>query len=186
LGAAVDALERGGFDRAAISVLGAAMPRSGAADAMVRSAADDPATAQATFVSPPSQMEGKAVAIAVPLEIGGFAGAWAVAAAGGALITALGATILGGAVGAGLGVLLFRTVAKHHQRAIEKQVSGGGLLLWVRTPDDLAEVHAQDVLRRCGGHSVHAHTFDRDWGVADVPLSDVQPDPFLEHDPHGA
>jgi hypothetical protein len=30
---------------------------------------------------------------------------------------------------------------------------------------------------------VQAHTIDRDWVVADTPLQDVQPDPFLERDP---
>jgi hypothetical protein len=44
------------------------------------------------------------------------------------------------------------------------------------------EDRALGVLQRCGGASVHAHTIARHWGVADVPLHDVQPDPFLERE----
>ena len=122
------------------------------------------------------------MAIAFPAGIGGFTGAWAVAAAGGALVTAIGMTVLGGAVGAGLGALLFYAVASHHAVDIESQLAAGGLVLWVSTPDEAAEQRALEVLRRCGGMSVHAHTIDREWGVANSPLHDVQPDPFLEHD----
>ena len=116
-----------------------------------------------------------------PEEIGGFAGAWAVAAAGGALITAVGMTVLGGAVGAA-GYAAAYAVARHHAVDVESQLVAGGLVLWVATPDDAAEQRALDVLRRCGGALVHSHTIDREWGVANAPLHDVQPDPFLEHD----
>lgn len=183
LDAAVEQLELAGVGRAAISVLGVTATRSGLADTYYRSVetiGDDPATRLATFVSSHSRTEGGAAAIAVPFAIGGFAGAWAVAAAGGALITAIGVTVLTGGVAAGLGALLVGAVAHRHAANIETQLAQGGLILWVRTPDSAAEDRALAVLQRCGGTSVHAHTIERDWGVADVPLHDVQPDPFLE------
>ena len=182
---AVEQLEIAGVDRAAISVLGVNPKRSGRIDTLYRSAEaieDDPAARQAAFVSQESQTEGKAFAISFPFGIGGFAGAWAVAAAGGALAATIGATVLGGAVGAGLGVLLVRAVARHHAENIQSQLARGGLVLWVSTPNDAAEQRALDVLGRCGGTSVHAHSVTREWGIADVPLHDVQPDPFLERD----
>jgi hypothetical protein len=30
---------------------------------------------------------------------------------------------------------------------------------------------------------VHTHMIDRPWGVANSPLYEVQPDPFLTHNP---
>lgn len=185
LGTAVEQLEIAGVDRAAISVLGVDPKRSGQIDTLYRSAEaieDDPAARQAAFVSQESQTEGKAFAISLPFGIGGFTGAWAVAASGGALAATIGATVLGGAVGAGLGVLLVRAVARHHAEDIQSQLARGGLVLWVSTPNDAAEQRALDVLGRCGGRSVHAHSVTREWGIADVPLHDVQPDPFLERD----
>ncbi len=46
-------------------------------------------------------------------------------------------------------------------------------------PDQAAEDRAKAILQRCGGSAVHVHTIEREWGVADVPLHDAQPDPFL-------
>jgi hypothetical protein len=182
---AVDQLGLAGVNRAAISVLSVNPKRTHRVDEFYRSAqaiADDPKARHAAFASRGSRIEGEVVAIAVPLEIGGFAGAWAIAAAGGALITAIGATVLGGAVGAGLGLLLFRAVARHHAATIESQLTAGGLVLWVCTPDEAAEQQAQQLMQRCGGSSIHAHSVEREWGVADIPLHDVQPDPLLEHE----
>jgi hypothetical protein len=182
LEAAVEQLGIAGIDRAAISVLGIDAQRSGQVDTLFRSAraiSDDPAARQAAFVSHATRTEGEAIAIGFPVYIGGFAGAWAVAAAGGALIVAIGATAAGGLLGAGLGALLYRAVARNHVSTIETQLASGGLIVWVSTTDQAAADLATLVLKRCGGASVHTHTIDRHWGTADVPLADLQPDPFL-------
>ncbi len=182
---AVEQLGLAGVNRAAISVLGIDVERSSRMDALYSSAhgiGDDPALWRANFVSHAARTEGEVVAIAVPLQVGSFAGAWAIAATGGALLTAVGATILGGAVGAGMGLLLFRAVARRHAASVQSQLAGGGLVLWVSTPDGPAEERAGEVLRRCGGRSVHTHVVEREWGVADTPLHDAQPDPFLQHE----
>jgi len=182
---AVEQLELAGVNRAAISVLSVAKAQTGETGATHRSAgmtADDPSVRRSAFASRGSLIEGEAAAIAVPVQIGGFAGAWAAAAAGSALATAIGATIIGGGIGAGLGVLLFGAVAHHHAARIATELASGGLVLWVCTPSAAAEESALEVLRRCGGTSVHTHTLAREWGVADTPLHDVQPDPFLEHE----
>jgi hypothetical protein len=182
---AVDELEKAGVARGAISILGADPHRSDRLQSLYHSAeqiADDPAARRTAFVSSDTQTEGKAMAVALPFTVGGFAGAWAVAAAGGALAAAIGATLAGGVVGAGAGALLLRAVARHHADNIHAQLAEGGLVLWVSAPDAAAEQRALDVLRRCGGGSVHAHAVERTWGTADRPLHDVQPDPFLERD----
>jgi len=185
LDTAVEQLGIAGVDRAAISVLGTGAGQPGGLDRLYRPAKvieDDPSAPLAAFVSQGSRTVGEVFAIAFPATIGGSIGAWAVAAAGGALVAAIGMAVVGGAVAAGLGGLLYYAVARHHAVDIEAQLAAGGLVLWVATPDDAAEQRALDVLRRCGGVLVHTHTIDRKWGVADSPLHDIQPDPFLEHD----
>jgi hypothetical protein len=182
LEAAVAGLGTAGFGRTAISVLATKAERSGAIDALYKSATlieDDPVARQAVFVSPESRTEGEAAAVAVPIGIGGFAGAWVIAASGGALIAAIGATIVGGVIGAGLGSILLLTVARHRAASMQAQLEEGGLVLWVKTPDAAAEQRASEIMVRCGGLSVHAHTVMRAWGTVDSPLHDVQPDPFL-------
>jgi VIT1/CCC1 family predicted Fe2+/Mn2+ transporter len=187
LEAAVDALERAGFDRAAISVLASeetVRERVGHLYRSAAEAADDSRAPQAAFVSRHSRVEGKAAAVGIPFQIGGFAGAYAVVAGGGTLAAAIAATILGGAVAGGLGALLAHAVARHHAERVREQLARGGLVLWVGTPDAEAEKRALEVLQKCGASAVHVHTIEREWGVKDRPLQDAQLDPLLlERDP---
>lgn len=183
---AVERLGMAGVDRAAISVLAFNGERSSRMKAFYDSAAPivvGDVLQQATYVSQDSRTEGKVVAIAVPFQIGGFAGAWAVAAIGGALVTALAGALVVGAIGAGLGAVVYHAVARHHASDIHNKLVQGGFALWVSTPEGGMERCATEVLQRCGATSVHTHTVQRTWGIADSPMSGVQPDPFLEHDP---
>ena len=121
---------------------------------------------------------------AVPFQIGGFAGAAAVVAAGGTLAAAIAAMILSGAVGGGLGALIALAVARRHADRVREQVAAGGLVLWAATPDEAAQKRAVAILQKCGAASVHIHTVERPWGLADQPLHDAQLDPLLlERDP---
>jgi hypothetical protein len=190
LNAAVEQLGIAGIDRAAMSVLGVDPHHTGdgqatndSAPRSARSVSDDPTTPQSAFVSHVSRKEAQGMAIAIPMEIAGFGTAWAMAAAGGALLLAIGATVAAGAVGAGLGALLYHAVARRHAAAIHAQIAHGGLILWVTVHDKATEARVTAVLQRCDAGSVHTHMIDRQWGVADVPLHNVEPDPFLEHDP---
>lgn len=182
---AVDELERVGFSRAGISVLG----RDKAGERLSRIyqtvivAEDDPGAPHAAFVSEHSRVEGETAAVALPLLIGGWLGAGAVVASGGILAGAIAATILGSVVGGGLGALLAEAVAQRHAKGIEAQVASGGLVLWVSVPNDTAERQAIDALARVGARDVHVHTIQRTWGPRSRPLADVQVDPFLEADP---
>jgi len=75
-----------------------------------------------------------------------------------------------------------RVFGHRHAERVQKQIAAGGLLLWVRMPDgsDAAkDATVIDILKRNGGHDVHFHTVRRTWGVADIPMHDRQPDPFL-------
>ena len=44
--------------------------------------------------------------------------------------------------------------------------------------------HHLRVLKEAGGENVHVHEIERSWGLEDIPLSDFNPDPFLERDPN--
>lgn len=188
LEAAVEALEKEGFGRTAISVLAsdhAVKDRLGQLYSSAQAAADDPKAPRTAFPERESRREGAAALVGGPGLVGGFAGAFAAAASGGALATAIATAVAGGVVGAGLGALLLVAVARHHAEHVEKQLAQGGLLLWVTTPDAAAEKRALAVLERHGASNVHIHEFEREWGVQDVPLHDVQPDPFLDKEPKG-
>ncbi len=183
----MDALERAGFSRAGISVLGQDQTRErlGQLYQSVVATEDDADAPQAAFVSGHSRVEGEAAAVALPLLVGSWAGAGAVVASGGILAGAIAATILGGVVGGGLGALLAGAVARRHAKRIEAQIASGGLVLWVSAPNDAAERQAVETLTRVGARDVHVHTIQRTWGPRNRPLGDAQVDPFLEADPVG-
>jgi hypothetical protein len=63
-----------------------------------------------------------------------------------------------------------------------EQLSRGGMVLWVSVRDDTEERRALQVLKDAGARDVHVHEVQREWTLKDRPLSDIQPDPFLEHD----
>ena len=186
LEAAVTALGIAGFDRAAISVLGAedkVRARIGRVYAAVAEIEDDPRAPRAAFVSRGTRLEGEAAAVVVPFYLGGLAGAAAVVASGGALAAAIAGTILASAAGGGLGALLARAVAQHHRRHIVEQLEHGGLVLWVGVRTEAEATHACDVLRDAGGRDVHLHDVRKSWGPPDRPLSQARVDPFLEPEP---
>jgi len=184
--AAVEQLELSGFDRAAISVFASdekAKEKIGRICHTSSEAEDDERVKRTAYVSPDSQAIGAGAAVAVPLYLAGITGAFAVVASGGTLAAAIAATLGGGAAGAGIGALLAGAVARQHARSVEERLARGGLVLWVSVPDKEAEKRALAVLERCNGGDIHVHEITRQWGAAQRPLADVQPDPFLERGP---
>lgn len=179
---AVEQLGIVGFDRAAISVLAVAAQRNGqnACQQTATAIADDPSVPRAAFVSHVSRVEFQAVCVAGPALCGGFVAAWAAAAYRGNMFSEILATALATAAGAGLGLLLLQTVMRRHSADVQRQVASGRLALLVSTPDDASEQRAIGVLQSCEAVAVHAHRIPGVWGVKDVPLHNVQPDPFLE------
>jgi hypothetical protein len=91
--------------------------------------------------------------------VGAIASIGAVVASGGtATLALLGAMAAGGAGGGALGAVLARLLSKQHAARLETQLQRGGLLLWVRTPDEAHERRAIEVLRAHGAEDVHIHT----------------------------
>jgi hypothetical protein len=185
---AVEQLGVAGIDREAISVrpMDQAPPGTGADRLRPANAvANDPAARQGNFVSLATRTEAGAALVTAPLLVCGLAAAWIAAAQRASLSTTIAVTVLSSAAGAAVGFLLYRALARTHAKNVQRQLASGGLVLWVSTPETGRQQNASEIMRRCGATSVHAHTGDREWGVANTPLNDVQPDPFLERTPTG-
>ena len=181
---AVDELEIAGFDRAAVSVL-ALEPRHGERLTKLyrtlREIEDDGRAPRQAFVSSDARTEGETMAVAGPFYVGGVAGAAAVATAGGALALAFAGAIVTGAAAAGLGAILAGAIARRHATGVEEQLKKGGLILWVDVGDDAdAERRAVSILEMAGARDIHVHEIEREVNLRDLPLANVQPDPFLE------
>ncbi len=146
----------------------------------VREAEDDPLAPGAAFVSSDSRTEGEAAIVGIPAYIGGTAGA--IAASGGALAATIAAAIAGGVAGAGLGALLALVVAHRHRDHVLEQLAEGGMVLWVSVRDEKEAARALKILTEAGARDVHVHEIQREWTLKDRPLSEIQPDPFLERD----
>lgn len=95
--------------------------------------------------------------------LSGFAGVGAAAAlipvvaSGGALAAALLAVGLSGGAGGAIGAVLARVIGQHHAAAMEAQLAGGGLVLWVRTSNQTDKYRAMEILIRHSGLDVHLH-----------------------------
>ena len=67
------------------------------------------------------------------------------------------AAIVVGTVAAGalLSTTLSGLMDARHAEHLDEQLSKGGVLLWVRTPDEAREQKAMEILRRHAAHDVH-------------------------------
>jgi len=179
LQATIDDLMQIGFRREDMSLLAEAkaLPRCSVPQT-VQQLEDKDNVLHSDYVSPDARTEGMAALVALPMYAAG-AGAAAVAMGAAALIPTI-AVVAGSGVAAGaLGLMLARVVGHRHAMRVQQQIANGGLLLWVHVPDKARDSQVVEILKRHGGRDVHFHTVRRTWGVADVPLHDVNPDPLL-------
>lgn len=176
LNAAVDALMLAGLRQDDMSVLADAGSLSVQAASNL---ADKESTPRAEYVSPDSRTEGLAALAGGPALLGGLTAALVAGTGGAALIptivVAAGSTLAGG----GLGLVLARAFGRKHADFVGHQLKKGGLLLWVHAPDKAKDAEILEILKRHGGRDAHFHVVHRTWGVADRPLHDVNPDPFM-------
>lgn len=66
---------------------------------------------------------------------------------------------------------LSRCIDSHHAHYLQDQLDRGGLLLWVRTPDEEQERKAVKILKRHSADDIHLHdlpepAFSTEGGVA--------------------
>ncbi len=183
---AAEALIEAGFAPSRISVMGAyeaVKEGLGGVYEPVEKMEDDPRVPQKAFVSKADRGFAEAAVIGAPMYLLGMMGALGVVATGGGAALAIAAALASGATGAGIGALLANAIEKSHAEKLAKDMEAGGLLLWVAVDDEQSEKNAIDILQARGGVNVHAHQITRKWGSKDIPLSDFNPDPFLEPDP---
>ena len=183
---AVDDLLEHGFDRADLSVLASGRHTGRGLASLLGGTvalADGAAMPRGALTAPASIAEAKAASVALPVyacTIGGFLIA---AASGGTLAFAIPVAVAGGLAGGGLGLLGAAAISGRHRETIDRQVSTGGILLWVRTENADRERQAMRILDAAGGKHVHLHTTSISWGEDNIPLAHINPDPLLERGP---
>jgi len=179
LNSAVEDLLQIGLRQEDMSVLahGKRLQETGLASA--EQLADSAATPRAAYVGPNERQEGAAAIACTPALLAGLGAAAIVGTAGAALIPTLAAAVGSTAAAGALGGLLARAFGRKHAEFVTNQIMNGGLLLWVRAPDASKDAEIVGILKKNGGSDIHIHVITRTWGVADVPLHDVNPDPLL-------
>ncbi|MPZ30871.1 MAG: hypothetical protein GEV13_07700 [Rhodospirillales bacterium] len=177
LNAAVDELMLAGLREDDLSVLADAAKLS-----LTRSAsdlADKDGAPRAVYVSPDARTEGLAALAGGPALLGGLTAALVAGTGGAALIPTIAVTVGSTLAGGGIGLVLARVFGRKHASYVGQQLMKGGLLLWVHAPDETEDAKILEILERHGGREVHFHVAHRTWGLADRPMHDVNPDPFL-------
>lgn len=155
---AIRELEATAFPRDSISILGhrhSIEDRFGHAVIDPSLEQDDPQAPRKAPARPEEQMIGAGALVGCAAYIGVVGAGIAMGPA--SIPATLMAIILGGGSGAALGGLLVNRLNHNYEDHIQEQLSQGGLLLWVRTPDAERETLACDILSRHGAHHVRVH-----------------------------
>lgn len=158
---AIEELEESGFDRAAISLLASdetVRKKLGHRFYDAKSLEDNPAAPRKAFVSTAAVGDAEGALIGGLVYAGALVAAGVTVASGGAFGALLAAAVAGGASGGLVGGVLAALVGENQARKIEEEIRHGGLLVWVRTPDEDDEKRAVEVLKRNGAADVHVHT----------------------------
>jgi hypothetical protein len=183
LEAVAEQLVKAGYSERRLSILGdqkAVAERLGHRFEPVAVMEDDPRVPQRAFLFKADLETAEAAAIGLPLYVGAMGGAVLVVASGGALAMVLLAAAAGGAVGGGLGGVIAAAIGKTHADRLEADLRAGGILLWVFVANDDEEMEVGEILKTAGGTDVHAHEIERNWGEAESPFKNWNPDPFLD------
>lgn len=150
-------LEGSAFPRQDISVMGQRhdLEEAFAADTVdPYRVMDDPSTPRQAPARPEEQTIGASALIGGSV----YVGAMAMALTAGAVAlpaTIVGAAVLGAAGGGAIGAILTKVLGDHYSHHIKEQIEKGGLLLWVRTPDEHKEMLAKVIMRQYHGQNVH-------------------------------
>ncbi len=157
LEAAVDELREAGFPKDAISLLASqhtVEKKLGHVYQRVEELEDDPRAPRTRFVSAKQIGRREDMVISSLTVLPTLIAAGVVVASAGAVAAAIAGTAL---VGATLGTILARWMDKRHAEWLQEQLEKGGILLWVRTPDEWSERKAIEILTQHAAHDVHIH-----------------------------
>jgi hypothetical protein len=117
---------------------------------------------------------------------GALAATAAVVASGGGLALAFLAAAAAGTAAGGLGAIATHAMGKEQADALDLQLQSGGIVLWVRVHDNESEEKAKAILRDAGADAVRTHEIQVEKRLADLPLADFNPDPWLGEDRLGS
>jgi hypothetical protein len=157
LDATVEALEAAGFKRGDISLLAtedAVERKLGHQYQRVEELEDDPDVPRVAYRTRASLGDSEDRIIGSLTYLPAVVAAGTVVASAGVVAAAVTGTAIAGAL---IGTVLARWLDKHHAEHLQEQLDRGGLLLWVRTPDEDAERRALEVLTQHSAHDVHIH-----------------------------
>ena len=159
LDAAIAELEVTAFSRQDISVLGPSkdVAMEYGSDTVNPSWLEDsPDAPRGISIRPEEKRVGAGFIIGVSAYAFGCVAALSASASSsiGLLAAITGGSLLGGAVG----FIVMLAIGSRMCNRAERQVSKGGLLFWVRTPDTQRERIACDILRKHGGKHIHIHS----------------------------
>lgn len=158
LQSAIRALEGTAFPRQDISVMGQredlerafGTPTPQAEDMM-----DNSETPRMAPSRPEEQTIGNAAMVGIPAYIGAMG--LAIAAGAASFPAVIAAAVIGGLGGGTVGGVISKLLNDRYHERVEEQIRQGGLLLWVRTPDEARENIAFDIMHAHNGRDVHIH-----------------------------
>jgi hypothetical protein len=115
---------------------------------------DEPEAPRKAFVSLKNVRERESWVVSTLTYLPTLIAAGTVVASAGAVAAALTGTAVAGAT---IGTALAHWMDRRHAEWLQRQLDRGGILLWVRTPDEARERQALEVLTRYSAHDVHVH-----------------------------
>lgn len=153
---AIRTLEGSAFPRQDISVMGSREDL----EKIFGQKTVDPLFAMDSEYTPrqaPSRPEEQTIGSAALIGGGVYVGAMAMALTAGAVAfpALIGAVAIGGLGGGSIGAILTKVLGDRYNDHIEQQIQKGGLLLWVRTPDEQKERLALTILRQYRADQIH-------------------------------
>jgi hypothetical protein len=157
LDAAVEELRAAGFANDDISLLAsedAVEQKLGHRYERVEELEDDPDAPRVAYRTRTSLAESEDRLIGSLTYLPAVVAAGTVVASAGVVAAAVTGTAIAGAL---IGTVLAHWLDKSHAEHLQEQLDRGGLLLWVRTPDEDAQRRALEVLTRHSAHDVHVH-----------------------------
>jgi hypothetical protein len=157
LDAAVEKLKQAGFKKEEISLLAteaAVAKKLGHRYERVEELEDDPQAPREAYKTRASIGDSEGMIVGSLTYLPAVVAAGTVVASAGVVAAAVTGTAIAGAL---IGTVLARWLDKHHAEHLQEQLDRGGLLLWVRTPDEDAERRALAILTRYSAHDVHIH-----------------------------
>ncbi|WP_290891856.1 hypothetical protein [Hoeflea sp.] len=177
LQAAIDDLLTQGFDRMDLSILAsetAIEQKLHESYVRARDLEDRVETPTTAYVATESVGDAMGAVIGILIYVPAMIGGAAVVASGGALAAAATSALIAGGIGGSIGTVLAGLLGATQAERLTEQLEAGGLLLWVRTRDEIHEQRALCILAGHKAEDVHLHTLPSLVGAGySKPVEDI-------------